>query len=246
MTERIIGVLKSIGLNKNEVKIFMDLIKKDSSSALDISKRTEIHRSNVYDSLRILMEKGFVSERTEGKKKLFQALDPIRIKEYVVQKGREIDSIMPELQQYSARRVNRGNVSISQGVFAFRSVLMGLLEDEKPITIYGIPKGLREKLGEGFLEDFHSKRIEKGISIRNIYARDAFDDNVVALGEKDRVEVRYEQRQNQFNVATIICGDKVFIIVFGDIVSIIEIDAEEVAESYRSYFEILWGYSRAA
>ena len=80
MISQINDILRSIGLNKNEVKIFLDLIKKNSSSALEISKRTEIHRSNVYDSLRVLMEKGFVGELTGNKKKIFQALDPLRIK----------------------------------------------------------------------------------------------------------------------------------------------------------------------
>jgi len=242
--ERIVNVLKSIGLNKNEIKIFLDLIKKDVSSALEISRRTGVHRSNVYDSLRVLMEKGFVSERAEGKKKLFQALDPVRIREYVIQKGREIDAIIPELQQFSARKANKGNVSVSQGIFALRSILMGLLEEGEPITVYGIPKGLRERIGEGFLNDFHNKRIEKGIHMRNIYAKNAFSEDVVALGERMFIEVRCEERWDNSNVSTFICGKKVFVVIFGDVVSIVEMDAEEIAESYKRYFEILWEYAR--
>jgi predicted transcriptional regulator len=245
MTEKIIEILRSIGLNKNEVKIFLDLMKRDSSSALEISKRTEIHRSNVYDSLRVLMEKGFVSELTDGKKKLFQALDPSRIKEYILQKEREIDSIIPNLRQISARKVSRGNVLIHQGVFALRGILMKLLDLGEEIVIYGISEGLRETLGYGFLEEFHDNRVQKGVMIRNIYTKEAFGDDVVKLGNKDLIEVRwYKQRENRSNVFNIVCGEKVFIVVFGDVISIIEISAREVADFYRIYFEILWGYAR--
>lgn len=244
MTDRINDALKSIGLNKNEVKIFLDLIKRDASSALDISKRTEIHRSNVYDSLRILIEKGFISEIVEGKKRVFKALDPVRIREYVVQKEREIDLIIPELQRISARKVNRGNVSVSQGVFAIRAILMGLLEEGNSICIYGIPEGLRERIGGGFLDDFHNKRVEKGVYIRNIYMKDAFNEDVIALSKKKYIEVRRcGKNEEKSNVFTIVCGKKVFIVVFGDVISIIEIDSSDIAESYKRYFEILWAYA---
>jgi sugar-specific transcriptional regulator TrmB len=187
------------------------------------------------------MEKGFVAERTEGAKKVFQALDPIRIKEYIDQKAREVDAILPELQRVSARGAARGEVSISQGALALRSVFMSLLDNKKEeITIYGIPSGMRESLGEGFLNDFHDKRIESGIPMRNIYAKNVFNEEVASLGNRAHTEVRYEKKTNPLGVATIICGDRVFIVVFRDIISIIEIISEEIAEAYRGYFDVIW------
>lgn len=238
--DKIIGVLKSIGMSKNEIKIFLDLIGRDFSSALDIAKRTEIHRSNVYDSLRSLSERGFVSERNEGNRKLFQALDPARIKEYLIQKGREIDSILPELKRVSVERVEDEGVSMSKGLFALRNKLLEILEMGETMSVYGIPVGLRDKIGEGFLDEFNKKRIERGILMRNIYTRDAYRKEIVGLKKKAFTESRYDRRSDPFGVATFICGNKVFIAVFRDVVSIIEINSEEVAKSYMAYFEILW------
>tara|TARA_Y100000296_G_scaffold84834_1_gene119224 strand:+ start:10164 stop:10352 length:189 start_codon:yes stop_codon:yes gene_type:complete len=57
---KVIGVLESIGFSKNEISIYLDLIRIGKSFAGDISKRTEIHRSNTYDILEKLLEKGIV------------------------------------------------------------------------------------------------------------------------------------------------------------------------------------------
>ncbi|MFZ5954792.1 MAG: helix-turn-helix domain-containing protein, partial [Nanoarchaeota archaeon] len=42
MKDKVSEVLKSIGLNKNEIEIYIDLIGHKSSTALEISKRTKI------------------------------------------------------------------------------------------------------------------------------------------------------------------------------------------------------------
>lgn len=240
VSDRIANVLKSIGLSKNEVKIFLDLIRKGESSVLEISRRTEIHRPNVYDSLRVLMEKGFVSERSEGPKKIFQALDPIRIEEYMAEKKREIDRIVPELQQISARKSEKGSVSISQGVFAFRGILTSFLEIGEEINVYGISKGMRRQIGYGFLDEFHDRRIEAKIPMKIIYTKEAFSKNVLALSKRDFTEARYEEIENSLDVATFICGDKVFITTCGGDFSTVEIVSAEIARAYRAYFDILW------
>ena len=59
---KILEVLEFIGLHKNERIIYLDLIKNGSSTALEVSKRTKIHRPNTYDALRKLLEKGFISQ----------------------------------------------------------------------------------------------------------------------------------------------------------------------------------------
>jgi len=243
---RVTAVLRSIGLNKNEVKIFLDLVKQVSSSALEISKRVEIHRSNVYDSLRVLMEKGFVNERIENNKKVFQVVDPEKLRDYILQRGREIESIIPDLQKISTSRGGLEDVSISHGVFAFRSALKGLLDFEKPISVFGIPKGTGDLLGVGFLKNFHDERVNKGIFMRHIYNREAYD-RISALKDMRLAEFKHLAKKYDSNVTTMICGNRVVIVVFGDNLSviIIIISSEDVAESYSNYFDILWVHAKS-
>ena len=54
-------ILKSIGLSKNEIKIYIALLELGPCLMGKICGKTKIHRRNVYDSIEMLKEKGFIS-----------------------------------------------------------------------------------------------------------------------------------------------------------------------------------------
>ena len=56
--KNIIETLESVGVHKTEILVYLELIKAGCASAHDISKRTKIHSSNVYDILEKLLKKG--------------------------------------------------------------------------------------------------------------------------------------------------------------------------------------------
>ena len=61
-------LFQSLGLAKNEAKIYEVLIREGNSPVGKISEKSGIHRRNVYDSLNRLIEKGLRSEeRRVGK-----------------------------------------------------------------------------------------------------------------------------------------------------------------------------------
>ena len=54
-------VLQKLGIAGNEAKIYLILLRSGVSSAGDITKKSGIHRSNVYDALERLKEKGLIN-----------------------------------------------------------------------------------------------------------------------------------------------------------------------------------------
>lgn len=242
MEERITQLFKSIGLNKNETKVYLDLIRNNNSSALEISRRTKIHRSNTYDALNSLIEKGFVKETIEEKKKIFHSINPKQIRNYILQKKQEADLIIPHLIEFSEGNNKKESVSITKGVFALRNAILSLLELNQPINVYGIPKGSGDILGNGFLEDFHKKRINKKILMRHIYNAEA-SERIKKLNKMKYTEARHLARKYDTHVSTNICGDAVLIIIFTNPLSIIEIKSKEIADTYNKYFELLWTHA---
>ena len=245
MEEKITQVFKSIGLNKNEIKVYLDLVKNEISSALDISRRIKIHRPNTYDALRTLIEKGFVKETVDGKRKLFSPVNPKKITEYVLQKKQEVDSIIPYLVNFSENNGSEESVFISKGVFALRNALLSLLESGNQIDVYGIPINAVEILGGGFLSDFHRRRINKKIFMRHIYNKEAID-RIGDLNKLEHTEARHLASKYDSHVSTNICGDCVIIIIFSNPISVIEIKSREIAKTYSKYFELLWHHARTS
>lgn len=242
--EKVSEILKSIGLNKNEIVIYLDLIRHKSSPALEISRRTKIHRSNVYDSLRELTEKGFVKEYTENNKKMFQALEPSKISNYLEQKKKELDSIVPELNKYLVPEDKEGAVSLSEGAFAAREALYDLLNLNSDILVYGASQASVDTFGFGFLEEFHKERAKRKIKMLHIYNKDAME-RIKYLNKKKRItEARYLSEKFSTNAATVICGNTVLFLVFGKPVFVIKLVNNEISNAYRNYFNILWAKAK--
>src|ERR1700692_203110 len=75
--------LQEIGLNEKEAAVYLALLSVDSSSVLDLAKKTKIKRPTVYVVLETLSKKGLVSETTVGNKTHYQAEPPERLETFV-------------------------------------------------------------------------------------------------------------------------------------------------------------------
>jgi sugar-specific transcriptional regulator TrmB len=239
MEEKIIQVLELIGLNKNEIKIYLDLLKHNNSSALDISKRTSIHRSNTYDAIRKLINNGFIIETLNEMKKSFSAVEPERIKHYLKQQENKVDEILPYLKEITKVKKEEDNISMIKGVFAVREALYDLLKLNKPINVYGASMTSVNLLGEGFLKEFHAERIKKKIFMRHIYDQTA-KERVEYLNKLDYSEAKFFPKKYFTIASTNLCDDIVMMVVFSNPLSAIIIKNKEISEAYNKYFEILY------
>ena len=74
--------LTKLGLNQNEAKVYLSLLKFGKSDAHQIIKDTKFHKSIVYDNLDKLINKGLVTYIIDGKKRIFSIY--IRIKKQIL------------------------------------------------------------------------------------------------------------------------------------------------------------------
>jgi len=241
--EEIKDFLKSIGLGKNEAEIYLTLVKRGLSSVLEISKETKIHRSNVYEAITYLMDKSLVYEVSKDNKKVFYARQPSSLLEYLRSKEAELKEVVQKIESSHSKPDEESHVRISRGKFALRETLMGLLECNNPISVYGVPQKAPNIIGP-ILENFHKKRIEKKILMRHIYNKgeNGAKDRVHALNQMAYTEAKHLPVKYNSPVSTNICGSKVILFIWqeNDEVTVIEIDNQDVADAYQNYFEIIW------
>ena len=92
-------LLQSLGLSKNEAKIYETLLRQGEVGVGVISEKSGVHRRNVYDSLNRLMEKGLVFEIVESVENKYQACEPKKFTEIVIEKLEAVDKALPELEK---------------------------------------------------------------------------------------------------------------------------------------------------
>lgn len=235
---KITEVLESVGLHKNEILIYIDLIKVGSSSAHDIATRTKIHRPNVYDTLEKLSKKGIVTQSIENNKKIFYPVPPKSLMSYLKQREYDLQNIIPEMEKIHSKPKEERRVTMSEGIRAIRNILDSFLETNEPIYVYGIPKTAIEDLG-GFIEDFHKRRVEKKILMKHIYNKNAYK-RIKELNSLEHTEARYLPSLYDTTITTNICGNKVVLIFWEDPICAIIIENQSIANSYKRYFDIIW------
>jgi sugar-specific transcriptional regulator TrmB len=237
--QKIYEVLEGIGLRKNEIIIYLDLVRNKASSALEISKRTNIHRSNTYDTLRELIKRGFVQESVQDKKTLFQSINPEKIGDYIKQREIDFHAVLPFLKTINVDDNSPESIQIAHGTFALRAAALELLESKTDVLVYGASKDTVEAFGEGFLKELHKQRTRKKIFMRHIYSMNAID-RIKFLNKIKYTDAGFLPQKYDTTVCTTIYDDTVLFYIYTKPVTVLKIKNKAVAEAYRNYFELLW------
>src|SRR3989344_8930813 len=90
-------VLTQIGLTDYEAEVYLTLLANGQISAYELAEKAGLYRQVTYDSLKRLVEKGFVSSVQEGKTKLFKATDPKLILEFLNERVESYKQMLHEL-----------------------------------------------------------------------------------------------------------------------------------------------------
>jgi sugar-specific transcriptional regulator TrmB len=231
--------LVDLGLGKNEVEIFIDLTKSGTSSVLEISRRTKINRSNIYDTISHLISRGLVYE-IDKEKKMYSARPLADLKIYLQIKNSELNKILQEYQHFERRAEEK--IKLTKGRFAVRRALFSLLETGEDIIAWGIPKEATEIIGP-ILSDFHKERIQRGITMRHIYNSDSIE-RARFISKHKFTEARILPPKYNSKSSTNISGNKVVLIIWEGELTVIEITDESLARPYKEYFNLLYSKSK--
>lgn len=234
-----------LGLNVNEAKVYVMLLKSGSTSAGKLIKATGFHRNIVYDNLEKLADKGLVTFIIEGKKKVFQAAAPEMITEMLEKEQEELNQRKKaaEILKREAAKIQgmprkSQEAAIFRGVNGLKSLFKDIASDGKDYFVLGAPKSSLEIMGDSFWRNHNLNMDEERVSIKMIFNNDLreWSKNI-----KSRItQIKFMPKKFDALSETIIYGDKVAIIVWTERPIATLIRDENLAKSYKQYFDILW------
>ena len=120
-------LLENLGLAKNEAKIYETLLIEGESSIGHIADKSLVHRRNVYDSIKRLIEKGLVFEIIETKENRYQAVDPKKLAEVIEEKQTALNSAMPNLEKLFSGKPMTEAVTIYPGLEGWKNYMRDIL-----------------------------------------------------------------------------------------------------------------------
>ncbi len=248
-----IKILEEIGLTPGEIKVYMALIGLGETTSGPIVEESKVSVSKVYSILERLSKKGLVSHIVKQNTKYFKAADPNRLVTYLHEKEeklkeqeKELKRIIPELELKQNSVVTEETAQVFdglRGIQTARERTLNIMKKGDEMWIIGIARTPYDKL-IAYFNDYHKRRIAKGIKCKylyNEYARDPFGKASEAFPLS---EVRYMPEEMITHAWMEIYADTVTIgINFKKSFSIV-IENQDVADSFRNYAKLLWNLGK--
>jgi len=245
--------LKDAGLTDGEIKVYFALLELGSSTIGPILERSDVTKSIIYRILKRLIDKGLVSHIIRDKTKHFQAAPPQKLLEYIdkkqsqIKKNREkVEKLIPELVlKQNFTKLSEATIYEGfKGIMTVHSKRYDRLKKGDECVYLGLPQQQPEYYHSYWIRD-SKKRAQLGIKQRLLYNK-KIDDNVL----KNRNSMKLTDARRM----TIAIDTPSWVMIYNDITVIViplskkpiafEIMNEEVAKSFKNYFEWFWKRSK--
>lgn len=239
-------IFSNIGLSPNEAKIYEALLSSSEIGVAEISLKAKVHRRNVYDTLNRLIEKGLVFRIFKQDEHKFRAVNPDKLYEMLQVQEKQLSDVLPELKKMYAAEPLKEAAYIYKGKEGYKNYLRDLANVAEDTYFLGA-KGLwfTPWLEKQFLEDYKNAMTRNNKKYFTLYDHRVKKELPEALkgvgGEFKLLPEKY-----QAPGVTDVFGDYVVTFTsvgignFGEDGTIFVMVNPELAETYRTWFRLIW------
>jgi len=239
-------ILTSLGLSPNEAKIYESLLSSEEIGISEIALKANIHRRNVYDTMNRLIEKGLVSRIFKKDEHKFRAVNPEKLWEMLQVQERQLSTIMPELKKQFHSEPLTEAAYIYKGKEGYKNYLRDMISTAEDTYFLGA-KGLwyTPWVDPQYLVDYQNAMTKKQKSFYTLYDYRVQKELPQAL-ENVGGEYKILPEKYQSPGVTDVFGDFVVTFTsvgignFGEDGTIFVMQNEELAETYRTWFQLIW------
>lgn len=230
------NILVGLGLTHNESRVYITLINQGSLSAGKLTSKCGIHRRSVYDALDRLIEKGVVAYIKVNNIKIYSATNPSSLLDILKKKEEEVNQILPELNKVYNKTKAKKETVFYRGKEGIKYIFEDQIKEKKEVLIMGGSSTYVYEVLKYYLPHYERERLAHNINVKIIF--DTKEKLDIPLSE-----IRYS-KHSLGPSAINIYANKVAIIVWSEAPYAILIDDNDVADSYRKHFDLMWDISK--
>jgi len=246
-------ILRTLGLTNGEIIVYISLLHKGAKTASQLSKETNLNRSNLYRILERLIDKKLVFSSIIEKIRYFSVTRPERINELfnkkissLKEKQKEVQNFVKEADKISEIETPHSEfaVEVHEGINEIKEVLGNVLNLKRGEIIYAIGKEgvLSEYPGiKYWIDTLFKKRIEKKIKFLAVYNLH----NKARKAKSKNTEVRYANLSEIGDIEITFYKSTLLIYVMTkEKPRVIFIKSKEIVMAMLSYFKFLWSKAK--
>lgn len=246
MPSDFISQLKSLGFSHKESSIYLALLDLGRGTAAEISKKTGINRTTIYDIVNDLEQIGLVTRLLATKKITYRPEPPEKLPVILEKKAahlremaKQAVGIASTLQTVVAKAPNAPKIKIYEGESGLRSLYDASLLCKTFIRSFLTADAL-ETFDPEYVHSYFERRAQKGINIRGI-----LNDTEASRGYK----TKSKQLLREIHLVP---KEKMNIVpevyIYDDTISIfsikerlgVSIESKDITEAFKKLYDLAW------
>ena len=239
----IIKNLQEQGLSEKEAKVYVACLELGDTTAGDVSFKSKLPRTLVYDLLSKLIEKGLIAYVIKNNIKYFKASEPQQFIKTLKEKQKGIEEILPQLTLLQKSKSVRGpQVEVYEGKEGMKAVMNDILKSKvTEFFAYGSSRSSWEVIPT-FMHHWHNERIKQKIMMNVLYNNTKATKEKIKKAKESLQYVKYKLMPIELESPTafVIYGDKVVLQSWTKEPFAVMIENKEMAKNHKKYFEALW------
>ncbi len=233
--------LSGYGLEEKEAVLYLAALNSGETGMTELAKNAKLKRSTAYLIFQALEKKGLMGSFKMKKGLRFVATGPEILLAKTENQLSELKNILPQLRAFSRKNPEDPKVTYYHGEEGYITALSDSLK--KPNILLRHIGSITEahKIYKEYDFNYYiPERLRKNISIRCIYTNDVSEDVKNKNHTSEKREIRYVPKEYPLKTAMLIYENKVIITsTRNELISIV-IESEDIAETERLKFDLIW------
>lgn len=237
-----IQILKEIGLNEEEAKVYIAALSLGKTTVLKLTKSTDIKRSTVYGIVDSLKNKGLMSIESEGFKNTYIAESPEKLQITLEKKTEELRSQLPELMGLYNLKAGESLIKYYTGLDAMKHIYFETLREIKNGQDYLVITNQEKwynvdpKFALSYIED----RAKLNIKTRLLFQDSAIAQDHKKLERNFNEQVKILPKETELNVDTILLPNKLIVSDLTHPFITVVIENKSIVGLHKEMFELIW------
>ena len=240
------SLFEELGLSPNEAKIYQALVTYGGSGVSTIALRAKVHRTNTYDLLRRLIEKGLVYEVLGEREATYEAVDPQKLRELLEEKTRRLDEALPSILRTFQQNLSAERAYIFKGHEGVKNYIRLALKEGKDMYTIGAKGGWYDPRIRPFVKWFMAEAAKKNMRLSKIYDEDV-GKLIPDAPSSQSTQYKFLPKKYGSHSALDVFGDHVVTFTgmneigkMPENVVIFVLVSRELAQGFRAWWQFMW------
>jgi len=237
--EKLAQTLSKLGFSDKEAAIYLALLELGTGTIQEISKKSSIKRTNIYNLISGIKQKGLISEVRHDKKTIFVPASPEVLSKMADDKARDFKSLLPEFLAIFNTPNSKPKVTFYEGIEGIKKSYSLYLNAKGPIYAMADVDQMMAVMDNEYMWKIAQDRADRGIKYYAIIKDGTEGRKAKSLDTKQLRESRLAHDLN-FSTEINIFDDKVLMVSFKRPFSAIIIENSSIADTLRVMWRTCW------